>query len=128
MNSLYGKFGMKMETTDVEIFNISDPVALECYNDTFELWAESIRDLIKIGDYRILVRNSFFAYKFDEKEEMYHGLDVNIAIASAITSEARVYMSNFKNNPNFKLYYSDTDSIVIDKPLPRRGIFLSVKN
>jgi DNA polymerase elongation subunit (family B) len=27
-------------------------------------------------------------------------------------------MSQFKNNPNFNLYYSDTDSIYIDKPLP----------
>ena len=49
---------------------------------------------------------------------MYHGLDVNIAIASAITASARVHMSIFKNNPLFNLYYSDTDSIVIDAPLP----------
>jgi hypothetical protein len=27
-------------------------------------------------------------------------------------------MSQFKNNPNFILYYSDTDSIYIDRPLP----------
>ena len=27
-------------------------------------------------------------------------------------------MSLIKNNPNFNLYYSDTDSIVIDKKLP----------
>jgi hypothetical protein len=27
-------------------------------------------------------------------------------------------MSQFKNDPNFKLYYSDTDSIVTNKPLP----------
>jgi hypothetical protein len=27
-------------------------------------------------------------------------------------------MSQFKNNPNFRLYYSDTDSIYIDRPLP----------
>jgi len=26
-------------------------------------------------------------------------------------------MSQFKNNPDFNLYYSDTDSIVINKPL-----------
>jgi DNA polymerase elongation subunit (family B) len=26
-------------------------------------------------------------------------------------------MSQFKNNPNFNLYYSDTDSIYIDRPL-----------
>lgn len=27
-------------------------------------------------------------------------------------------MSYFKNNPNFRLYYSDTDSIIIDTALP----------
>lgn len=27
-------------------------------------------------------------------------------------------MSQFKNNLNYNLYYSDTDSIYIDKPLP----------
>jgi hypothetical protein len=27
-------------------------------------------------------------------------------------------MSEFKNNPLFKLYYSDTDSAVVDRPLP----------
>jgi hypothetical protein len=49
---------------------------------------------------------------------MFHGLDVNIGIASAITSYARVFMSAFKNNKLFNLYYSDTDSIVIDSKLP----------
>ena len=27
-------------------------------------------------------------------------------------------MSQFKNNPNYKLYYSDTDCAVTDKQLP----------
>lgn len=49
---------------------------------------------------------------------MFHGLDVNIAIASAITGGARMWMSTLKNNPNFNLYYSDTDSAVTDRPLP----------
>jgi hypothetical protein len=35
------------------------------------------------------------------------------------------YMSIFKNNPDFKLYYSDTDSAVIDKALPVLGAPLS---
>jgi len=43
---------------------------------------------------------------------------VNVAIASTVTSEARVFMSFLKNNPEFKLYYSDTDSGFINKPLP----------
>jgi hypothetical protein len=44
--------------------------------------------------------------------------NVSISIASAITAYARIHMSQFKNNPDFKLYYSDTDSAYIDKPLP----------
>jgi hypothetical protein len=48
MNSLYGKFGMRMDNTEIEIFNVSDPIGQESFNDMFELWAESIRDLIDI--------------------------------------------------------------------------------
>jgi hypothetical protein len=56
--------------------------------------AESIRQGIEIK-YKILVRNSIFAYKYDEKEELFHGMDVNIAIASAITAGARVHIVLF---------------------------------
>lgn len=44
--------------------------------------------------------------------------NVSIAIASAITAYARIHMSQFKNNSDYNLYYTDTDSIYIDKPLP----------
>ncbi len=45
--------------------------------------------------------------------------NINIAIASAITAYARIHMSQFKNNPSFaNLYYSDTDSVYFDGPLP----------
>lgn len=47
----------------------------------------------------------------------------SICIASAVTSYARVHMSKFKNNPDYNLYYTDTDSIYIDSPLP--DIFIS---
>jgi hypothetical protein len=118
MNSLYGKFGMRTETTDVKVFNCSDPTGMNSFNECFTLWGESIKDLITIDDYKILVRNSLLAYKYNDELDLYHGMDVNIAIASAITANARSYMSIFKNNSNIKLYYSDTDSIVVDNPLP----------
>jgi hypothetical protein len=53
-------------------------------------------------------------------EDNYHGFDVNIAIASTITAGARIFMSAFKNNPLYNLFYSDTDSIVIDRLLNAR--------
>jgi hypothetical protein len=48
--------------------------------------------------------------------------NINIAIASAITSYSRIHMSQFKNNSNYKLFYSDTDSIYINKPLSKELI------
>ena len=46
----------------------------------------------------------------------------NIAIAAAVTAGARVFRSKFKNMPEYTLYYSDTDSIDIDKPLPEEYV------
>jgi len=48
----------------------------------------------------------------------YETHNTNVALAAAITAYARVHMSQFKNNPDFKLYYSDTDSVFVNKPLP----------
>jgi hypothetical protein len=51
--------------------------------------------------------------------------NTNIAVASAITAYARIHMTQFKNNPDYNLYYSDTDSAYFDTPLPDK--FVSAK-
>ena len=56
-------------------------------------------------------------YKYNQYDDVYHGLDVNVAIASTITAGARLTMSKFKNNSLTNLYYTDTDSIVVNRPL-----------
>jgi|SRR5882757_6060655 len=43
---------------------------------------------------------------------------ISIGIASAVTAYSRIFMSNFKNNSDFKLFYTDTDSIFTDQVLP----------
>jgi len=59
-------------------------------------------------------------YNIDEnpivEDELIH--NVSIGIAAAITAYSRIHMSQFKNNPDFNFYYSDTDSVYIDRPLP----------
>jgi hypothetical protein len=117
-NSLYGKFGMKPESTLVEIFDTSNTKELEKAIRVIEDNDRLIKDLFKIDNHVITVRDNIDNYSYSEDLDMFHGLDVNVAIASCITAGARVFMSQFKNNPNYNLYYSDTDSIVIDKPLP----------
>jgi hypothetical protein len=118
MNSLYGKFGMKVEFTKVDIFTIlTDADKLNVKNKV-KSFGESVLDFVMVNNSLIIVRNTLADIKYNQDQDMYHGLDVNIAIASAVTSVARVQMSVFKNNPLFNLYYSDTDSAVVDRPLP----------
>jgi hypothetical protein len=118
MNSLYGKFGMKTEITKVEILN-NNKEEINKYLDKFNT---NIVDIIYLENKIVLIYN---INKFTPSDinnvfhdDVFHALDINIAIASAITAYARIRMSSFKNNPNFKLYNSDTDNIVINKPLP----------
>jgi len=117
MNSLYGKFGMKTEITKVQIFN-NNPENITKYLDKLNT---NIIDIIHLENKILLYYN---INKFTPSDinnvfhdDVFHAQDVNIAIASAITAYARIKMSDFKNNPNFKLYNSDTDNIVINKPL-----------
>lgn len=122
LNSLYDKFGMKTDITKVEMFDLSTPSGEKEFEELLNIYGEAIHDYVRFDDTVIIVRDSSIELKYDESEDMYHGLDINIAIASAITSYARVTMSHFKNNPDYNLYYSDTDSVVIDKELPEEMV------
>ena len=118
MNSLYGKFGMNTEITKVEILD-NDPEIINKYLDKLNT---NILDTIYLENKIVLIykTNKFTPADINDvfHDDIFHAFDVNIAIASAISAYARIKMSYFKNNPNFKLYNSDTDNIVINKPLP----------
>jgi len=118
MNSLYGRFAMKLERKSVSIYNVTTENAMNEFKDMVSELGESIEDWVNIGTHFLIIRDSFADIKYNEDKDMFHGQDINIAIASAITAGARVHMSIFKNNPLFNLYYSDTDSSVVDAPLP----------
>ena len=118
MNSLYGKFGMNNIITKVKIINNKEEL-----NKYLEKYNSNILDIVYLDNYVVL---TYITYEFIPNGdhnylpsfEFNYGMDVNVAIASAITSYARIYMSSIKNNPLFKLFYTDTDSGVVDKPLP----------
>lgn len=46
----------------------------------------------------------------------------NVGIASAITGYARIEMMKYKSIPDTKVYYTDTDSIFVDKQLPQNMV------
>ena len=104
MNSLYGKFGMKPILVDHSFIDNNN-------REDFinKIGTSNVLTLVDIGNKTLMSYNTTFESKY---------IKINVAIASAVTANARIHMSQFKNNPNFKLYYSDTDSFVTNKPLP----------
>jgi len=110
MNSLYGRFGMDYRMSEHliidnnQLYNIIDKYSI---NEVIEL--NNDKSLVSYLD-NDLLETIFLSNKSD--------FNISIGIASAITSYSRVHMSQFKSiNNDFNLYYTDTDSIYIDKPL-----------
>lgn len=101
MNSLYGRFGMN------DIFENIEILTKEYYPDFENKYIDQITDKIDLGDHILVF------YISPEKEDS----DTSVVIAAATTAYSRIHMSQFKNNPNIRLYYTDTDSIYTDSDI-----------
>ena len=115
LNSLYGRFGMDDSFSDITIFD-----ELKVLKKFLENHSDDVINMIDFNNTKVLIQHR--SEIKDQNTELFGTLETHntsIAIASAITAYARIHMSQFKNNPNFILYYSDTDSIYIDRPLPK---------
>ena len=108
---------------DIEQHIIYDPADNEI--DLDHLLLENRIDLLSVfDDNKKLIsikkkknNNQELINLIDDNLESNNKLFINVAISSAITGYSRIFMSLFKNNPKFKLYYSDTDSAFIDETL-----------
>jgi len=107
LNSLYGRLGMD------DNFNEFNVIHKDYFADFENKFLDNILGTVKLGDY-ILVE---FKNQIESSSSSTH--NVSIGIASAITAYARIHMSQFKNNPNLNLYYTDTDSIYTDSELDK---------
>ena len=113
MNSLYGRFGMDYKMENHSFVNKEELTDL-IQNKFIEL-----SNPIQIEDNLFLV--SFLDLKKYENVEIdyFHEYNISVSIAAAISSYARIHMSQFKNNKKYKIFYSDTDSLYINKKLSK---------
>ena len=119
LNSLYGRFGMQPLFHSNAFLNYEE---LQEKANKFE-----IHNIMEISD------NLFFvSYISEEDKDLDESLprsnNISVSIASAVTAYARIYMSKFKNNPDFNLYYTDTDSIFVDKPISDENVSSDLGN
>jgi DNA polymerase type B, organellar and viral len=107
LNSLYGRFGMSpymenhiiLESNSLEATSISKN--------------KIITDILHLNNGKDLI--SYLDNKCDKDWDRI--LNISIPISAAVTAFARIHMSQFKNRDDFTLFYTDTDSIDINKPL-----------
>jgi hypothetical protein len=109
LNSLYGRFGMNP---------VAENHVIVSEDEADNIHAKfRVTDVTKFNNGKELIS---YLFKESEGEKSESKLNINVAISSAITSYARIYMYKFKTLKGYELYYSDTDSLDLNKPLPEK--------
>lgn len=135
LNSLYGKFGQKDIESRIRLVSrkVGDKLIKKHH---YSYFSEISEDLVLIKYGARLNEKIRLLYKDDESDEGYieerneyerlfkkeRGMISAVQISCAITAYARMSINIFKNIPDNKLYYSDTDSLVLQNPLPKEII------
>lgn len=122
MNSMYGRFGMNTDLLKHAIMNTDQLTKLS--------YLYLIQSICSIGglnlvSYTLSKTPLKTGSKADSKlvQKFLEGLtrNTNVAIAAAVTAHSRMLINQFKLEAmrlGLDVYYSDTDSLVLNGPLP----------
>jgi DNA polymerase type B, organellar and viral len=132
LNTIYGIFGKTRDILETKIINVKDitkylvsrvvETIVEIQFDLVILLLKNRRNIESLQN----MKNQYFP-----SEKSKNNLTIvksNVAIASAVTAYARCEMIKYKCTEGVNVYYSDTDSIVTDKPLPTSNEIGCLKN
>jgi len=141
LNNLFGRFGMSIDKPITNIINnktldmvdisrrvintipLSDDSNLTTFDRTVSklICEEFGVNYIKALETKLDIYSLGKDRKFN---------NVNIAISAAVNAYARIDMAKIKMDllaKGYKIYYTDTDSLVIDKPLDDKLVGYSIK-
>lgn len=131
LNHLLGKFGQNFTKPVVELMDrdkyntiVQTHVIHDCFSIGDKHWVKYDTNVSKIICDRSGV-DYYKAHSYELKTKKHNESkfkDVSIAIASAVTSYARVFMNKTKSmlkDKDICVLYSDTDSLITNKPMPK---------
>ena len=109
LNSLYGRFGMHITKNTKKIIDLKN--------------LYQIKKKYKIDNYKLLNKNvAIFCYteKSNSKIETFKEniIDTAVQIAISITAYSRMFLYRYQTIPNNFCFYSDTDSVFLQKRIP----------
>lgn len=121
LNTFYGLFGRRLDIT------MTITATPEEERDIINKYP--VKNIIQINDnLKLFLIYSNLDYDLINKLKVNLNLELlkqkrevvksNVAIASAITSYARIEMMKYKTIPGINVLYTDTDSVFLDKELP----------
>lgn len=123
LNSLYGKFGQKDIESKIRLISRKDAEDIvKKYHISY--FADINEDLVLIKYSSKLNEKLRRIYSEEDKInnddtgfKKERGIVSAVQISCAISAYARMSINKFKNNNSNILFYSDTDSLVLEKPL-----------
>jgi DNA polymerase type B, organellar and viral len=130
MNSLYGKFGMSPIQSVHQLLTEEDMTVDYLLNSLQESSESALNvDLTVLEDQGLHIiskevpNNSIDITNENSENRIFTKLlNISTPIAMFITAYARIHMAKFKVKYQNNLYYSDTDSLVLNTELPREVI------
>ncbi|RGB21644.1 DNA polymerase B 2 [Rhizophagus diaphanus] len=124
MNSMYGRFGMHPSILETHIWNEEKIINLAPYWDLINVlpYGELSLVSIELNKERLIAKHGLASLT-----EMLEKLSnkTNVVIAGAVTAYSRMIINQYKLDAmalGLELYYSDTDSLVLNGPLPESMI------
>lgn len=131
LNSLYGKFGQKADLNQSKFISDNKKI-LEIYskysnveNTPLELKNNHYIELVtynKLPNSRKMLDKMEYGQLEKEYIEFMDRSNSSVPIAAAVTAYSRIRIDKFKRILGNAVIYSDTDSIVSEKPLPKNYI------
>lgn len=109
LNQLYGIFGRKqesIETINVKRKDLINYITTRVVKNIIEINDDVVTLLVSTNlDYNILkqLNYTFIDKNYDFKNSYTYGVKSNVAIASQVTSYARIFMMEFKTDPDIEI-------------------------
>lgn len=118
LNQLYGYFGRKqdlIETINIHNKDLIKYVSTRIIKNIIEINSEISTILVVNNINQDIVDKLNSCLEINLSNKFSNQVKSNVAIAAAVTSYARIHMIKYKLNNS--IYYTDTDSVFVDKPL-----------
>lgn len=116
LNSLFGRFGMLEYYPDNKIVSGDELLIIDQKEKVID-----VQDIMN-DEYRLEVDRKGISMLSEDMKENEGRVKMNIQsmpIAAAITAYSRIFMNKIIMDEKYKVFYTDTDSLVLNKGLPK---------